>query len=159
MNQENHKHRGMLYLLLHNKSEVDRCNNGCLFFLDKSPLCLCNREAAVCELDREPAEMESGQEIAYFYLDAVRGDHIAEAVLGAFYYEGVRVKQDYKEAFHWCLKAAEYGIGMDESMYLVGRMYELGKGVEKDSAKAVDWYLKAAAQENVLAITRLSELL
>ncbi len=157
MKQKNYKYSSLLYFFRHRITGVDRSNDG-FDFLYKSQLILCNKESVLSESDREPKAIGLGEEIASFYLDAVRGEHIFEAVLGSSYYEGKIIKQDYKEAFYWSLKAAKYGIGMDESQCLVGRMYELGQGVDRDYTKAIDWYLKAAAQDNILANARLSEL-
>ena len=127
-------------------------------FWDKSLQLLYDRESVLYRTVDESNDMTPGEEIAHFYLDAIKGEHVFEAVLGSLYYEGKRVKQDYKEAFNWSLKAAEYGIGLDESQYLVGRMYELGQGVKRDNKKAIEWYLKASSQDNILAMARLSEL-
>ena len=146
-----------LFYLFNNSVQKEKSFNPATDFLSKSLRELCEKEAVIYETDDESDNMTPGEEIAHIYMDAIRGEHIAEAVLGSFYFEGKRLKQDFKEAFHWCLKAAEYGIGMDEQQYYVGRMYELGKGVKRDNKKAVEWYIKASSQENILATVRLSE--
>ena len=128
-------------------------------YLDRFLRLLLYRDSVLAGTDGVDNTMNAEMEVVNYYMEALIGEPIFQAVIGSFFYEGKRVKQDYKEAFHWCLKAAEYGIGLDESQYLVGRMYELGQGIERDYAKAIEWYLKAATQENVLAIARLSELI
>ena len=147
----------MYYYILHITS-CKRYANTDSDYLDRSLQLLLYRESVLDGTEDEYSIMNQAIEVVHFYLDAIRGDHILQAVIGSFFYEGKRVKQDYKEAFCWCLKAAEYGIGMDESQYLIGRMYELGQGVKRNHAMAIEWYLKAAAQENILAMARLTTL-
>ena len=51
-------------------------------------------------------------------------------------------KYEFKEAFQWCMKAAEKGLA--EAQYLVSKMYENGDGVEEDEKLAFQWCRKAA---------------
>ncbi len=152
------KDNALLYFILNKESEFKEYNSN-FDFLDKSLQLLKYREAVLDGIDEEDNAMNHARELVDMYIGAIMGGPIYQAVIGSLFYEGKRVEIDYKEAFYWCLKAAEYGIGMDEQQYYVGRMYELGKGVKRDPKKAIEWYLKAVAENNIFAIIRLSELL
>jgi TPR repeat protein len=79
---------------------------------------------------------------------AEAGDAQAQYSLGAMYYEGRGVAQDYKEAAKWFARAAEQGYA--EAQRQLGFMYE-GIGVAKDFKEAVKWYTRAAKQGNARA--------
>lgn len=151
------KDNAQLYFILNKEPVIKDCSSNTVFF-DKALQLLNYREAVLDGTDEEDNTMIHAQEIVDMYLRAIMGDPIFQAVIGSLFYEGKRIDIDYKEAFYWCLKAAEYGIGMDEQQYYVGRMYELGQGVKRDPKKAIEWYLKASSQDNILATARLSEL-
>ena len=151
------KDNALLYYILNKEPVLIDCNSN-PDFLDKALQLLKYREAVLDGTDEEDNTMIHAREVVDMYIEAIMGEPLFQAVIGSLFYEGKRVDIDYKEAFYWCLKAAEYGIGMDEQQYYVGRMYELGQGVRRDNKKAVEWYLKASSQENILATARLSEL-
>jgi len=82
---------------------------------------------------------------AYWYRKAAEQGHVnAQFSLGAFYGNGMGVKQDYEQAFYWYRKAAEQG--QVEAQYIVGACYIDGLGVKEDQAQAFYWYRKAAEQ-------------
>ncbi|MBO7110641.1 MAG: sel1 repeat family protein [Bacteroidaceae bacterium] len=151
------KDNAQLYFILNKGPVIKDCSSNTDFF-DKSLQLLNYRESVLDGTDEEDNSMSHARELVDMYIGAIMGDPIFQAVIGSLFYEGKRVDIDYKEAFYWCLKAAEYGTGMDEQQYYVGRMYELGQGVKRDNIKAIEWYLKASSQENILATARLSEL-
>ena len=157
MNKDLKKDKDRLYLLLSKEAVLNDCSPKPAF-MDKSLVLLNYREAVLDGTDEEDNTMSHAREVVNMYMGAIMGDPIFQAVIGSLFYEGKRVYTDYKEAFYWCLKAAEYGIGMDEQQYYVGRMYELGQGVKRAPKKAIEWYLKASSQDNILATARLSEL-
>lgn len=157
MNKDLKKDKARLYLLLSKEAVLNDCSPK-PSFMDKSLQLLNYREAVLDDTDEEDNTMSHAREVVDMYMGAIMGDPIFQAVIGSLFYEGKRVYIDYNEAFCWCLKAAEYGIGMDEQQYYVGRMYELGQGVKRDNKKAIEWYLKASSQDNILAKARLSEL-
>ena len=75
---------------------------------------------------------------------ADQGDAAAQVALGACYYFGEGVEQDYRESVTWYRKAADQG---DATAQLnLGHCYEKGEGVEQDYQEAVTWYRKAADQ-------------
>lgn len=75
-------------------------------------------------------------------IHAEKGDIYSQGMLGDRYYYGKGVKQNYKKAFEWYMKAAKCGVR--EAQYNVGGCYELGRGTEMDIDKAIFWYTKAA---------------
>ena len=77
---------------------------------------------------------------------ADQGDAAAQVALGACYYFGEGVEQDYRESVTWYRKAAAQG---DATAQLnLGHCYEKGEGVEQDYREAAEWYRKAAGQGN-----------
>ena len=70
---------------------------------------------------------------------------------GREYYD----KKDYKQAFEWYKKAAEYGHA--PAQYHLGLCFEFGAGIEQNYTKAVEWYKKAAEQGNKFAQNSLGE--
>ncbi len=151
------KDNALLYVIL-DKEPVLKDYDTTPDYLDKALQLLNYREAVLDGIDEEDNTMSHAREVVNMYIEAIMGEPIFQAVIGSLFYEGKMVDIDYKEAFYWCLKAAEYGIGMDEQQYYVGRMYELGQGVKRDNKKAVEWYIKASSQNNILATARLTEL-
>ena len=75
---------------------------------------------------------------------AAAGDATAQFELGALYYLGQGVPQDYAQARVWLEKAAAQG--SPEAQYRLGLIYESGIGVTPDDAQAAAWWEKAAAQ-------------
>ena len=75
---------------------------------------------------------------------AEQGVAEAQNNLGAMYYNGYGVRQDYAEALRWYRQAAEQGIA--EAQYNLGVMYDKGQGVRQDYAEALKWYRQAAEQ-------------
>ncbi len=83
-----------------------------------------------------------------------QGHTEAEFLLGALYYEGQGVKQDYAEAAALFRRAAEKGLA--RAQYYLGAMYSKGAGVEKSAAESIRWYRKAAEQNHAVAQTQLA---
>lgn len=107
---------------------------------------------------------------------AEQGDSESQNKLGNLYYNGYGVKQDYKEAELWYLKADKQGnieatinIGniyfikheisealkwylkaasqnLDTAQHRLGIIYLIGEGVKKDAGEALSWFRKAADQ-------------
>ncbi len=75
---------------------------------------------------------------------AEQGSANAQFALGALYYDGKGVFQDYREAGRWHRKAAEQGLA--SAQYVLGIMYRHGEGFPKDFAKAARWHREAAEQ-------------
>jgi uncharacterized protein len=69
---------------------------------------------------------------------AEQGDSYAQRFLGASYYLGLGVTQDYAEAAKWYKKAAEQEDMVAQN--ILGAMYEKGKGVSKDFVQAYKWF-------------------
>jgi TPR repeat protein len=100
---------------------------------------------------------------AYFYLGAINGNSYAknkleiiknisspaqiaaaEAAIGASYYWGKGVRQNYTEAEKWYRMAAEKGNARAQSD--LGNMYRDSRGVPEDKAEALFWFTKSASQ-------------
>ena len=77
---------------------------------------------------------------------------LAEAMgsIGALYFHGQGIEQDYAQALEWYRKAAD--LGETDSMINIGGMYLYGQGVEQDYTQALEWYEKAAdlGKENAM---------
>ena len=67
-----------------------------------------------------------------------QGDSYAQRFLGAIFYLGLGVTQDYAEAAKWYKKAAEQGDSGAQN--ILGAMYERGKGIPKDYVEAYKWF-------------------
>jgi hypothetical protein len=87
---------------------------------------------------------------------AEAGDAKAQSILGACYYYGSGVKQDYKEAVKLYKKSAEQGDAVGQSALAL--LYANGEGVIQDYKEAVKWYTKAAEQGNGWAKKELEKL-
>ena len=87
---------------------------------------------------------------------ADQGDKNAQLKLGAMYYVGRGVTQDYATAAGWLRKAAEQGLPFAQT--LLGFIYANGQGVAQDYAAAVSWYRKAADQGEPNALGVLKAL-
>jgi len=72
------------------------------------------------------------------------------------YYVGKGVKQDFKQAYAWYLKAAEQD--HIEAQYRIGNMHLIGEGTEQDYYLAEKWYGKAAAQGHIVAGHNISNI-
>ena len=97
-------------------------------------------------------------EAAYGFLTklAEQEDSGAMNLLGALYYEGRYVKQDYTTAAQWYIKAAE---GCDSlAMSNAGYCFFYGNGVERDYEKAFGYFSKAAALGEYDAINKLGDM-
>jgi TPR repeat protein len=81
---------------------------------------------------------------------------MAQANLGACYYEGRGVSKDYYEAARWYRKAADQGIA--DVQVLLASMYASGRGVQKDRSEAIKWYRKAADQGHQMAKDKLRDM-
>lgn len=86
--------------------------------------------------------------------EAERGDAEAQFTLGAMYYKGQGVPQDYKEAVRWYTKAAEQGYV--EAQSSLGSMYLIGNNIQQDYTKAAKWLTKAAEQGHAEAQKNLA---
>ena len=57
-------------------------------------------------------------------------------------FSGLGVEQDYAQAAHWYLKAADQSHAL--AQFNLGMMYAAGQGVPRDSTKSMEWMQKAA---------------
>ena len=81
---------------------------------------------------------------------AEQGNAQAQNALGAMYYHGKGLAQDFKEAFKWYRSAALQGYG--SAQVNLGAMYYEGQGTAEDFVRAYMWLNIAAAKGNADAI-------
>lgn len=79
----------------------------------------------------------------YLLLSAEKDNVVAQYYLGFLYNSEKYGRLDWKKAFAYTKKAAEYGNDFPDAMYNLGRMYQLAEGVEKNLDEAIYWYAKA----------------
>ena len=104
----------------------------------------------LCAQDKTFAEMADSLKKA-----ALQGNTNAQSGLGFFYYLGLGVPQDYKQALFWYRKAALQEDAGGQSG--LGKMYYYGAGVPQDYKQAAFWYRKAALQGDAGAQAELGE--
>ena len=81
--------------------------------------------------------------------DAESGDVEAQFNLGAMYYHGRGVQQDFAEAVKWYRLAADQGLA--DAQHNLGERYRYGNGVPQDDAEAMKLFFLAADQGNAKA--------
>lgn len=81
--------------------------------------------------------------------EANGGNVLSQCILGNFYYRGIGVEQDYREALQWYRTAAEQGDPF--SQFRLGIMYKAGSGVDPNPEMAQYWLQKAATQGHGVA--------
>lgn len=77
---------------------------------------------------------------------AKNGDANAQNEVGAWYYRGKHVKQNYEEAAQWWARSAKQG--NVKAIGNLGLCYQTGNGVGKDSITAVKLYARSVKQGN-----------
>ena len=88
------------------------------------------------------------EDVKSWRLAADQGFADAQFNLGAAYYFGKGVAQDYVESAKWNRKAADQGHVL--AQLNLGFAYGQGKGVPQDYAEAHKWFNLAAAAGNTL---------
>src|SRR5438067_2217534 len=83
---------------------------------------------------------------------AENGDAQAQYQLGRMYESGTVVRENYRQAVKWYLKAAEQNCAA--AQYSLGRMYFAGESVRQDYRQARQYFRRAAAQGYSLAQNR-----
>ena len=83
-------------------------------------------------------------EIAALSVKANAGDADAQYNLGASYYIGQGVPQDYAQAAAWYRKAAEQGHA--DAQFNLGAAYGIGEGVPEDYVESHKWLNLAASR-------------
>jgi len=81
---------------------------------------------------------------------ATEGNAQAQVELGALYFTGKGIPQNYDEAAKWFFQAAKQNSAIGQAWLAV--LYMDGKGVAKDLVKAYAWMLLSAAQNYEEAI-------
>lgn len=68
---------------------------------------------------------------------AMAGSMVEQSLLARFYYFGLGVDKDMKEAMYWYLQSAEQG--ETESQFMLGVAYAKGNGVPRDYVTSYKW--------------------
>ena len=87
---------------------------------------------------------------------AEQGHDEAQAILGARYFLGIEVHQNYIQASKWLKKAAHQNNA--DAQASLGLMYKDGIGVPQDYAQSAKWFRKAAEQGNAESQTELGSM-
>ena len=87
---------------------------------------------------------------------AESGNQEAQYQLGQLYYNGEKLRKNYRTAFEWFSKAAESGHVVAQRV--VAEMYISGKKIGKDHKKAFYWMLCAAMQGDIIAYEQLADM-
>lgn len=74
------------------------------------------------------------------------GDASSQFSLGLKYASGAGEAQDFAQAAHWFLKAADQSHSL--AQFNLGVLYATGRGVPRDDTQATTWFQKAARQGN-----------
>jgi len=112
--------------------------------------------ATVLERNKILTKDAVGLDADAFRVFAEQGDADAQFNLGALYFYGKGVSQDYAQAAAWYRKAADQGNA--DGQFNLGMLYESGKGVPPDYVQAASWYRKAADQGTAYAQFNLGGL-
>jgi TPR repeat protein len=77
--------------------------------------------------------------LAWYLLAAMENNSYAQSNIGALYYYGRGVPENYLCAMKWYLKAAEQNDHVNTTNN-IGILFENGQGVPLDEYKALEWY-------------------
>ena len=109
--------------------------------------------SATTEETREWLEIETAD---YFRRAAEQGYRGAQERLGAAYFAGRGVAQDFTEAVQWFRQAADQGHA--RAQLVLGVIYRTGTGAPQDYSEAMQWYRRAAEQDNADAQKQLGNM-
>ncbi len=105
---------------------------------------------------RETKAIIDESELKVLIYKAENEDAEAQIELGARYYKGYGLTQDYEKSVYWTKKSAEHGL--PDAQYALAIYYAAGTGVSKDLEKAFYWFEKSAMQENKQAQFQLGRM-
>lgn len=93
--------------------------------------------------------------LVWYEKAAKTGNPVAETNVGAAYYFGQGVRDDYVEAASWFRKAARQGFPAAENW--MGSLRAAGLGVPRNPFRAFHWYRLSAGHGEIAAMTNLGE--
>ena len=93
---------------------------------------------------------------AYFNKAIEAGNAEAMVSVGAMYYVGRGVQQDYKKAVHWYTKAANHG--SITAMSNLGYCYYYGRDIPVDMEKAYQMFSKAAILGDPISYYKIGDM-
>lgn len=104
--------------------------------------------------DIEPELLE--QAVEYLHTAIENGSDTVMNSLGAMYYKGRGVEQDYSKAVYWYTEAANKG--NVTSMSNLGYCYYYGRNIPVDYEKAYQMYTKAAIMGDLIAEYKVGDM-
>lgn len=104
----------------------------------------------------EPDSSKAAEALECLKKLSITGNAKAINLLGALYYEGRYVEQDFEKAANYYMKAAELGYPL--AMSNAGYCYYYGNGVDQDYEKAFLYFSKAVGHELWDAINMLASM-
>ena len=94
--------------------------------------------------------------INYLYELADENDTEAMVNIGSMYYGGIKVKQNYKEAFKWYKKAAD--LQDANGLCFLGYCYYYGRDMEVDREKAFSCFYESASLGHANGMFKLGDM-
>jgi TPR repeat protein len=106
---------------------------------------------------REGKIVPRNYDLSFFWFNKASNHNIVEAIhsLGVCYYNGWGVEVNYEKSAHFLSIASQ--MGFTRSTFNLATLYRDGLGVEKDLTKAHQLFLFAAKDENINAMTQVSQ--
>lgn len=92
--------------------------------------------------------------IEKFTSSGLKGDLLSQKFLGALYYVGFGVKQNYVESYRWTKLAAAQGDS--KSQFNLAEMYFNGEGTDKKFTEAIRWWKLSSDRGNTEAFDKLT---
>lgn len=105
-------------------------------------------------LETRRGTADAAEAAAWYRKAAKKGNREAICALAGLYEVGHGVRQSYKLALKWYLKAAEEYDYCD-AQYHLGLLYQFGDGVEQSDVVAAKWFRAAAEAGDECAIREL----
>lgn len=105
------------------------------------------KQVKIAPVAAETATVPTEADSIQFIMDKARqGDAKAQNQVGAWYYSGKYVKQDFDEAHKWWkLSALQSNV---DAIGNFGLCYQFGRGIEKDTIDAIRLYMKSIKEGN-----------
>ncbi|MFI3142206.1 MAG: tetratricopeptide repeat protein [Clostridia bacterium] len=94
--------------------------------------------------------------ISYYEQGVLQEDTVACNNLGAIYYSGIFVKQDFSKAVELYTKASE--LGDSQAMCNLGYCFYYGRDIKVDYEKAFECFLLASLNDNANAMYKLGDM-
>jgi len=115
-----------------------------------------DREQLLCYLQALDSNSIDPELVDFIHSLAENDCVQAQSMLGIWYYEGVMVQENFKEAVKWNTRAASQGCKI--AMYNLGWSYYLGEGVEQDKREGIRLFRESGRLGHTKGRTLANEL-